>query len=77
MDTTVQPKVITFEIMPRRCGAPLTTGELRRRSAIEPVIGHTKAEAHPAAAILREPPVTLPMPSLPPSGTISDSPSPV
>jgi len=45
--------------------------ELRRRSAIEPVIGHMKAIS--AVAISRGPPATPPTPSSPPSATTSDA----
>jgi hypothetical protein len=50
--------------------------ELRRRSAIEPVIGHMQAEGHPAAAISWEPLAMPPTPSSPPSDTTSASSSP-
>jgi hypothetical protein len=46
--------------------------ELRRRSAIEPVIGHMKAEGH----LGRHPPATPPTPSSPPPATTSASSSP-
>ena len=49
--------------------------ELRRRSAIEPVIGHMKAEGHLGRCYLKGPPAT-PTPSSPPSATTSDASSP-
>lgn len=45
--------------------------ELRRRSAIEPIIGHMKAEGHLDAATLAAVPGTLPASSSQPSATIS------
>jgi hypothetical protein len=47
--------------------------ELRRRSAIEPVIGHMKAEGTSAAAISKAALATPPTPSSPLSDTTSDA----
>ena len=45
--------------------------ELRRRSAIEPVIGHMKTDGHLGRAISKVGPATPPMRSSAPSATIS------
>jgi IS5 family transposase len=50
--------------------------ELRRRSAIEPLIGHLKAEGHLGRCYLKVAPATPPTPSSPPSDTTSAASSP-
>src|SRR5476651_1080374 len=50
--------------------------ELRRRSAIEPVIGHMKTEGHLDRSTSRAMPVTRQRPSSRPSATTSDASSP-
>jgi|APFEC2959095136_1045048.scaffolds.fasta_scaffold01399_1 IS5 family transposase len=50
--------------------------ELRRRSAIEPVIGHMKAEGHLGRCYLKGRAAMPPTPSSPPSDTTSDASSP-
>ena len=47
--------------------------ELRRRAAIEPVIGHLKSEGHPRATISKAATATRPTPSSPPPVTTSAS----
>jgi IS5 family transposase len=50
--------------------------ELRRRSAIEPVIGHMKTDGHLGAAISKAAMATLPTPSSAPPATTCASSSP-